>query len=401
MMAGGIGGTAAVEITSADIDKLLTDINRLGVRLQRVTYEDSLTVNLILDRRDIKAVRAYIRKKGGSIKIVKTSGLYWLLKGLLKRPLLIGGIVIIFALSLWIPTRVFFISVEGNEQIPTRRIIEYANQCGISFGASRREVRSEKMKNSLLAAIPTLQWAGINTSGCTAVISVKERTETESEAQKVTVSSIVAARDGVIESCTTRRGNQLCKIGQAVKKGDILISGYTDCGLKVTATKAEGEVFAQTRHTLTAVAPLKYSIKGEIARIEKRYGILFGKKRINFYKDSGILGSGCDKIYKEYYLELPGGFRLPVALFVTSITAYDLTVTDAVSEFTESRARSYAREYLLTQLISGEVLRDVTYAQYLTDVCVLRSEYICSEMIGRVQNEETIGYYGEDHGKNR
>lgn len=32
------------------------------------------------------------------------------------------------------------------------------------------------MKNALLSAIPELQWAGVNTYGCRAVISVRERT---------------------------------------------------------------------------------------------------------------------------------------------------------------------------------------------------------------------------------
>ena len=37
-------------------------------------------------------------------------------------------------------------------------------------------IRSEKVKNSLLQRIPQLQWAGINTDGCVAVISVREKT---------------------------------------------------------------------------------------------------------------------------------------------------------------------------------------------------------------------------------
>ncbi len=396
-----LAGTVQVEITSADVGALLTELNRWGISFWNLQYADSLTVRLQIMRTDIHMMRSCIARRGGTIKIVKSSGLYWKLKGFLKRPLLIVGAVLILFLIFWIPTKVLFITVEGNEQIPTKYIIEQANLCGISFGASRREVRSEKMKNNLMAAIPSLQWAGINTSGCTAVISVKERAVQQIETERSQVSSIVAARDGVIESCTAQSGNQLCKVGQAVKSGDVLISAYTDCGFKINATRAEGEVFAQTRHELTVLTPMDFRQKGEEISVKKKYGILLGKKRINFYKGSGILGAGCDKIYSEYYVKLPGGFQLPVALFVITVRVYDESVAFTTTELAETTARTYAQQYLLSHMISGNVLQDRTITQYQADVCILQGEYVCSEMIGRVRNEETIGNYGEDHGENR
>lgn len=394
-------GTICAEVTSADIATLLANISHCGVIFRHVNYTDSLTVTVEINRLEYKIVKEYVARHGGSVRIIKKSGLYWRLKGFINRPFLIVGCAIVLLLISWIPTRVLFISVEGNTTIPSRLIIEQANLCGISFGASRREVRSEKMKNRLLGAIPSLQWAGINTNGCTAVISVRERTQKEADAEIHQVGSIVAVRDGIIESCTVQRGNPLCKIGQAVKNGDILISAYTDCGIKINATRAEGEVFAQTRHELTAYSPISYRQKGEATRIEKKYSILLGKKRINFYKGSGILGTSCDKIVNEYYLTLPGNFQLPIALLVTTTRVYDESMVVTATENAESEAISYMQQYLISQMISGRILRDVTLAQYASDVCVFRGEFICSEMIGRVQYEETIGNYGEDHGENR
>ncbi len=390
-------GTEIAEITSADIENTLAQISDLGVSFRHVIYMDSLSIRAEIKRSDIKLVETYICKHGGSIKIVRKYGLYWKLKGLFKRPLLIVGLGIILFLVLWVPSRVLFITVEGNEHIPARHIIEQANLCGISFGASRRSVRSEMMKNSLLSAIPSLQWAGINTNGCTAVISVKERTQTLQDREQTQVSSIIAVRDGVVESCTTQKGNQLCEVGKVVKKGDVLISGYTDCGIKIMATRAEGEVFAQTRHEMTVITPTDYTKKGPIMKVEKKYGLLIGKKRINFYKGSGISAVGCDKIYTEYYLTLPGGFQLPIALIVCSTSVFDQSIISAGTEDVEQTAREHAHEYLLSQMISGKILRDNMITQYRTGVCLLTGEFVCSEMIGRVQNEEIIDKYGENH----
>ena len=394
-------GTVYVEIICAEVDTLLADICHLGVTLRQINHVDSLTVRLQISSADILAVKSFATKRGGSFKIIHNASWDRRLHYLSKRPCLVFGFVMVLFLVFWVPTRVLFITVEGNEEIPSRHIIEQADLCGISFGASRRNVRSEKMKNSLLAAIPSLQWAGINTNGCTAIISVRERTNTEEEAALPQVSSIVAARDGIIESCVVQKGNPLCKIGQAVKSGDVLISAYTDCGIKINATRADGEIFAQTRHTLTVFTPTIYRQKGNIEDVERRYSILIGKKRINFYKGSGILGTSCDKIAKTYNFNLPGGFQLPFALLVTTISRYDDSMLSASAENMEALTCAYAKQYLTEQMISGRILKDNTDIQYNSDVCVLSGEYICSEMIGRVQNEETIGNYGEDHGENR
>ena len=47
----------------------------------------------------------------------------------------------------------------------------------------------------------------------------------------------------------------LCAPGQAVSKGQVLISGYTDCGLCVLSQRAQGEVMAYTGRSFSALMP--------------------------------------------------------------------------------------------------------------------------------------------------
>ena len=211
-----------------------------------------------------------------------------------------------------------------------------------------------------------------------------------------TVSSIVAVRDGVIESCTSLKGSMQCKIGQAVTKGQVLISGYTDFGLCINATRAEGEVYAQTKHEITAFQPVNYVIKGEPKSVQKNYGLLIGKKRINFTKDSGISGAGCDRIYFDNYVTLPGGFTLPIAFFVNITTDYEHSAISTSTENSAAITEQTARQYLLTHMVSGKILRENTSFSERDGVCILSGRYVCSEMIGRVQHEEIY----EDYGKN-
>lgn len=390
-------GFTEIEIISADIPGTLAALNNMGVRLYDVCQVDALTVRITVHHNQYSIIQEVAVHRGTTLTVKKQKGFYWNLKKYSHRKLLIFGLLLVVAFACWMPSRVLFVEVEGNTSIPDKKILEQAELCGISFGSARRDVRSEKMKNELLAAIPELQWAGINTMGCTAVISVKERTQTETDGSQTGVSSIVAVRDGIVESCTSTKGNLLCKAGQAVKTGEVLISGYTDCGISIKATQAEGEVFAQTSHEISVIMPLNYEQKGDLVHTEKKYSLLIGKKRINFYKDSGISDAVCDKMYSEYYLTLPGGFQLPFAVGVLQLNTYDPTTTSVSADDAQAVAGDFAERYLLSQMISGRILSRLASARQQDELYVLRGHYICSEMIGRVQTEEILDNHGKDN----
>jgi sporulation protein YqfD len=305
--------------------------------------------------------------------------------------LLLGILLMLFS-AIILPRHVLFIQVEGNKQLPDKRIIEAAENCGIRFGTSRKHIRSEKVKNDLLSSIPELQWAGVNTKGCVAVISVRERTIKERHLPEKIVSNIIADRDGFIISCTASKGNLICTQGQAVRKGELLISGYTDCGISIHATRAEGEVFAQTLRNLSVIAPKNWVLVADNGNKIQSISLLIGKKRINLWKDSGIWSVTCGRMYKEYFMTLPGGFSLPLALCLdVRLNREHLSAEYSCGHTPEE----FARDYLRRQMVAGTILQeDITVADR-PDYYMLQGNYICSEMIGRVQSE----VIGEQHGK--
>ena len=192
-----------VKITCADISTLLNAINASGISLWNVSLKNDLQIYVTINSIDLPIMKNVCSKYGASWIIVDRFGVYYKIRYVLKRPVITSFLFMLLLMSLYLPSHILFVSVEGNALVPTGKILEAAQNCGITFGASRRLVRSEKMKNSLIQAIPELQWAGINTSGCIAVISVGEKTDNEilSE-QDMRVGSIVASRDGVIQDYT-------------------------------------------------------------------------------------------------------------------------------------------------------------------------------------------------------
>jgi len=388
-------GMVTGELTSADPGEALRIINEKGIRLYRVEWKEELTVTFQCSRRDKKAISEICCKRGDSLQISEVQGLYYVMISKFHRPVLVAGLFLLFCLTMILPTRAFFFQVEGNETIPARQILEAAESCGIRFGVSRRIVRSERMKNALLSAMPELQWAGINTMGCTAVISVREREAVEEKTVSSGVSSIVAVRDGYVTSCTVTRGNAVCAPGQVVQEGELLISGYTDCGICIQVTGADGEIYAETNRTLRSVTPDECIVRVGETVIKHRYSLILGKKRINLWKDSGISTATCGRMYKECYISLPGGFRLPVGIVEETVTDYITVVTALDLEEMEVHLRDFTRKTILQQTVAGSILREQQIMTQGEGIFVLEGNFLCSEMIGRTITEEI----GETNGK--
>jgi sporulation protein YqfD len=378
-----------IRVTCADIPALLNAINASDISLRNVSIKDDLSICITIKSTDIAILRNICNKYSASWMIVDKCGLYYKIIYAIKRPVLMLLLCTVVFLSCYLPSRILFVSVEGNKLVPTNKILEAAENCGIALGANRRQVRSEKMKNSLLQAIPELQWAGINTTGCVAVISVGEKSEKEIlSKQDARVSSIVASRDGIIQSYTVQHGNALCSIGQAVKKGQVLISGYTDCGIVTKATQAQAEVKAYTYREIEAVSPAPVSVRGDMKTTNTQYAIRIGKKLIKLYKDSGNLGTTCAKIYEERYAKLPGGYILPIALVKETTHYFELAPIQNSQD--SDWLRNYCEEYLCGIMISGEFVSTKADVSVSDNAAVLLGKYMCLEMIGTVKYEQMM-----------
>ena len=390
-----LAGMIQVELTSAEIGNTLAAINRAQIRIWNANPQGDLTISVWIQRRDYPRLEKLLDRRGERLEVVSRKGIYWNLRQLLQRPVLLMGIACLLVMVLFVPSRIYFVQVQGNETLPQKLILAAAEESGIRFGASRRAVRSEKMKNELLSALPQLQWAGVNTYGCVAVISVRERSSPEETVEEEGVCSIVAARDGIILSCTATRGNLLCSAGQAVQAGEVLISGYTDCGLTITATRAEGEVLAETQRDLQVLAPSEYQSRGDILSQTAKYSLIIGKKRINFYKGSGIWDASCGKMYTEYHLTLPGGFQLPVTLVKEVYTSYEISPAEKEPSDAETQLEDFAEKYLRQIMVAGQIVSSETLTVKENRAYSLTGEYACIEMIGRVQREKIGEYDGK------
>ena len=386
--------TLVVRVVHSNLMLLLDAYAEAGIVLHSVEITDELSARISIDRKYAQLLRSITEKQQGEISVLQREGVFWKLINGFHRPALVIGISILLLLSVAVSRVVLFVVVEGNSQVPEKQILHAAEQAGIRFGVLRRSVRSEQIKNRMMDMLPQLQWVGITTDGCQAIVSVREKWD-DPYVDKMPLCGIFAARDGVIQSVYVTKGNALCVSGQVVKEGELLVSSYTDCGVNLRATGAEGEIYALTVREIKTVLPSQRQVQRKKTGEIQRYGLIVGKKRINFYKDSGICDTGCDKMYKEYYVTLPGGFRLPLALSIERLSYFETDTEIVMGSEAEETLRQLSDNYLCQEMVAGQILSAQTYIQQEESFLMLTGIYRCLEMIGRLQQEEIAGNYGK------
>ena len=127
-----VSGFLAVKLMGADIPSLLQRITKTGITLFRVRQKDLLSVYVWVRRGDFSVLKKIAENQGADATVIKRTGFFWFFRSLIRRPVMLIGITLILLLSWFAPTRILFISVEGNTTIPANLILEKASQCGIT-----------------------------------------------------------------------------------------------------------------------------------------------------------------------------------------------------------------------------------------------------------------------------
>ena len=360
-------GWVRLRLVSADCPGRLRRISG-EMKLGELTFPDELTAEFTVSADRAKVLLA---QYGAELTVVNQGGVPAFGRWLWSWRRLAAVVLLLGILTAVLPKRIWFLRVEGNAAIPARLILEKAEDCGVSFGVKAGAVRSEQVKNKLLYEIPELRWAGVNTSGCTAVITVAER-QAEEAAGEGQPGDLVSAADGVVTELLLHRGTARIKPGDGVTKGQLLISGVTEQGVM---TRASGEVWGMTRREIRVNLPDETVIRRETGGVVRKFSLRIGKKSVNFYDDSGILHGSCVRIRTVNYLTLPGGFRLPAALVTDT---YYLCETQEAPRGETDWLLDSARRMLRWELRGGSVLRE----QVTQEGKLLTAVFECREQLG-------------------
>lgn len=130
--------------------------------------------------------------------------------------------------------------------------VDFLRQENISYGTPAYQIDTDALEKKLRDQFSYITWASFQVDGTRLCLTVKENQTTNEQTTDQTDEKhpfdLCASVDGTVKNMVTRNGTPMVKIGDAVKAGDVLISGlifvYNDDETVKTIhqTQADGDI---------------------------------------------------------------------------------------------------------------------------------------------------------------
>ena len=342
-----LSGCAVLRAVGAEPAAYLSRLARENIAFWNVEPADECTVVFRVALRDAEKALSFAPACYCDVGILARRSYAEAFKKLRRRRVLCVLPLILLGLLIWSSFYVWRIEIVGNEKVPASEILNALEDGGVYIGAYWPAFTSDNIRSSVLVEIPELKWLSVSVSGSLAHVVVREATEPKKPVDEKLPVKLVAALPGYIDEMEICRGFAKFQKGQAALTGETLADGAVPDALGgVRLVHAQGRVMAETYQELTAEMPQTELEKQPEGRVRRRFALLFGGKRINFYAGSRIFDENCDTIIKVHKLAVKNLFELPVAI----VTETSRPFQTAARETEEASAKERLQKELESEL---------------------------------------------------
>lgn len=173
------------------------------------------------------SLKPILRKTKTRAAILQRRGLPFFMPKIKKRKFFAAGFICSLLFLMLMSQFLWAIEFKGNRELTDEVLLSFLREAEITYGMPKRKIGIENLEKQLREAYPVITWTSVKLVGTRLSVHIKENTHLGGDTEKEAVSGtdIVADRDGVIADMITRRGVPQVRIGDEVKRGDILISG--------------------------------------------------------------------------------------------------------------------------------------------------------------------------------
>ena len=297
-----------------------------------------------------------------------------------KRYGVMFGIVFSILLFFISSDRVWDIRIEGCDKSYSDEIRKELTACGFSVGSSWSETDLGELEIEFLSKSQNVSWLNINRRGTVAYVTVLEK-QVHEEEKKEGYSNIIAECDAIIEEITVIHGVASVKVGDSVKKGDLLISGVLPEEQGGGFCYAEGEILGRVSDSVEVSVSENRTIKNVLKSKIARFDLKFFGFSVNIFNSYRNSNSECDIIDTEKCISLFGK-NLPISVLKSSAVYYcteDVTVSE---EEMVSEASCKMTELLSERLAESTLVKLKTWGGFADGGYAMVSDFVCIEQIG-------------------
>ena len=365
-------------------EKLLTEAmkNGLGISFPR---KSGYTMRGTVQAAEYRSLCKIARRLGLKMRIEKKHGIYFTLKRHRDKIGFAAGAIFAAAVVLFLNLFVWEINISGNKAVSSEEIMATLANSGLKTGTLRTAHDARKIEWNIMNDNKEIAWATVNIQGCCVNVVVSEtRREAEMKYDDDKPVNIIAAKYGVIRKMDVFDGQGVVKVGDAVMKGDLLVSAtFEDRHGKLTLKHSRARVMAETDYEITVEFPLEQVI-------ETTGGVKKSVKGIEIMGLSIPLGSsrGCEELPAEkeekelYFLWV----RLPIKELCTKYFVVKQNTITYTAEQAKGGAFQLLEQRETEEMNEMEIISRTVQEKIADGKYIITATYDCIMNIAQEQD---------------
>ena len=331
-----------------------------------------------------RKIRSYAKKCGVHVHVVQRYGCRFVVHRYRKR----AGIFLgcgAFLLFLWVMSGFLWkVEVVGDEGVDSQQVLQQLEQVGVHVGAWKGNIDVTMAQWTMLRDSPDLAWIAINIQGSTATVDVRSQVKAPELLDTSTPCDVVASCDGYITYMEVYQGQKVLKVGDTVRKGEVIVSGIAQWPTGGTnLLHASAKVLAQTTRTFEVTVPYQEEQLVPVGSEEEYQYLQWGNQKLRlFWKD---IPDG-PAILKETQKSLSlFGWELPIQLVTVRRYAAEKQVVVYTPQQAKEMAQNRRNAFEHTLEMGGTIVEKTVQEGETEQGYHLKVEYVWETNIAQQQ----------------
>lgn len=234
-----------------------------------------------------KAISDLAEKCSMSVSVKEKKGLILKLKPYKKRFGIIAGVLFSVFFIFFLSNTTLRIRITGCSETLNEQVLSVLEKNGVEPGKYIPSMDFDKIERNIVATLKDVAWISIRNSGGTVIVDVTESTKKPDIILERLPSNIVSTKDAQITNVEVYSGQLQVLIGEGVKKGDLLVSGFIETKRgKTFAYHSNAKIYGKYEENIEFIQPFEEDVKIESEEeITKKYLNFFSIKIPLSFKD--------------------------------------------------------------------------------------------------------------------
>ena len=374
-------GFYIIQVDGFYIERFINICLKENIFLWGIVRKKSSLITAKIGMYDYERAKEIARNCQTIVEIKRKIGLRFVIEKYKNRKAFFITVIIaciaIFTLSKF----VWKVEINSDADINKNEIREELQKEGVKIGALKSKIDSEKIVNDIRLEREDIAWIGIKIEGSKVLVNIVMATKKPEIVNEEEYTNIVAKKDGEIQKIVAKNGTAMCKKGDKVKKGDVLIAGYMQGAYTDRYyVNSMGEVKAKINYTEKSKISKKETKKEETGKRNRKFAIKINNFKINFFKKLSNF-KNYDTIYASKKIKI-----FPNSNFEIEFIKYTLNeISVEQIEHSKEEAKLLGEEDAkkkLNEKISGDIIDEKTTIEEYSTYYMVTVEYEVVEDIG-------------------